>query len=268
MRLGNLKIKLEPEAEINFEIESEYGWLKGKYFPNRAIEHFAEVFARHVGHQSEPDFVDRSARFEPYMKYAVTLLERFARKEFENALKNSVLKLETHTLIAVEGVEQKKATERIDKLANKIRKEIKLEMNAPKRGGARKELAREYFTSNDELILYAETVSGLRPLWEFITRFFSERGYDFDCLRDVRDTPLFSTLSQAHNDVPEDLLRTVFQRERFDILNTQDKLSLSPLGLSLEHARRELSIGQYAAETLKKRFNEGRKLLRAATRKD
>jgi hypothetical protein len=268
MRSDNLKIKVEPQTEINYAIESEYGWLEGKYFPDRAMEHLAEIFAHHVGLQFEIDFVERSELFEPYMKYAEALLERFARREFENALKNLVLKLEAHTLIAVEGVEPKKATERIDKLADEIKKEVKRDMDAPKRGGAREKLKRKYFTSNDELIRYAETVNGLRPLWGHITRFFSERDYDFDCLSDVKKTPSFGTLSQAYSDVPDDLLRTVFRKERPDTLSGQEKLSLSPLGLSLEHARRELGIGSFAAETLKKRYNEGKKLLREATKKN
>ena len=267
MEADNLKVKVQPEAEITFEIKSDYGWLDGIYFPNRALEHFWLIFSQHVDHQQEPDYVDRSAQFEPYLKYAEALLERFARKEFENALKNLVLKIEAQTLIAVDGLTPKEATKRIDKLVDEIKKEIKQDLNAPKRGGSRKELERAYFKTDAELIHYAETVNSLRPLWEFITRFFRERDYEVNCLRDVREAPLFSTLSQAHGDVPEDLLRTVFRRERFDTLDEQEKFSLSPLGLALEHARQELGIGHHAAETLKKKFYEGKKLLKAATKK-
>lgn len=262
-----MKVKIQPETEIKYKIESEYGWLEGTYFPNHALEHFWLIFAQHVNHKQEPDYVDRSTQFEPYMKYAEGLLEHFARKEFENALKNLVLKIEAQALIAVDGVTPKEATERINKLADEIKREVKRDMNAPKRGGARKELEREYFTTNEELISYAEAVNSLRPLWEHITRFFRERDYGLSCLSDVRQTHLFNALSQVCVNVPDDLLRNVYRRERFDLLDEKTKLALSPRGLALEHARRELGIGRYAAETLKKRFLEGRKLLKAATQK-
>ncbi|MDT7779078.1 MAG: hypothetical protein QOC99_1590 [Acidobacteriota bacterium] len=263
-----MKAKVQPEAEIKFEIESDYGRLEGTYFPNRAVDHLWLLFAQHVDHRQEPDDVDRSAQFEPYIKFAEPMLERFARKEFENALKNLILKVEAQTLIAVDGVTPKEATKRIDKLVDEIKKENKQDMNAPKRGGARKELERAYFTTDAERMVFAEIVNSLRPLWEFITRFFRDREYEVSCLRDIREAPLFSTLSQAHGDVPEDLLQVVFDRERFDKLDEQTKLALSPLGLALEHARLELGIGKHSAETLKKRFHEGRKLLKAATKKN
>jgi hypothetical protein len=261
-----LKVKVKPETEIKYEIESEYGWLEGTYFPNRALEHFWLIFSQHVNHQQEPVHVDRAAQFEPYIKHAEALLERFARKEFENALKNLVLKIEAQTLIAVDGVTPKEATKRIDKLAAKIKKEIKMDLDAPKRGGTRKELARQYFTSTDELISYAQTVNSLRPLWGYVTNFFKQHDYELACLIAVKDSPVFINLTQGCSSVPEDLLRQVFHREDFTELNEQEKQALSPLGLALEHSRRELGISKYAAETLKKRYNEGKKLINDITK--
>ena len=261
-----MKIKVKPETEIKYEIESEYGWLECTYFPNRALEHFWLIFSRHVDHQQEPDYVDRSAQFEPYVKYAEALLERFARKEFENALKNLVLKIEAQTLIAVDDVKPNEATKRIDKLVDEIKKEIKQDLNAPKRGGSRKELKRQYFTNDAELILYTETVNSLRPLWGYVTNFFKQRDYGHACLNDVKSSPVFINLAQVCSSVPDDLLRQVFRREDFSKLNEQETQALSPLGLALEHSRRELGIGKYAAETLKKRYNEGKKLINDITK--
>lgn len=176
-----MKVKVQPEEEIKYQIESDYGWLECTYYPNRAIEHFSSLFSHYAQHMVEPNWIDNSTKYSLYMNYATDLLERFTKQEFERALRNLVLKIEVQTLIAVENIEPKEATKRINKLADSIKKEAKRDMNAPKRGGARKERERQYFTSNAEFLNYAETVNSLRPLWTYATHYFKQRYYDENC---------------------------------------------------------------------------------------
>jgi hypothetical protein len=76
---------------------------------------------------------------------------------------------------------------------------------------------------------------------------------------------MFLKLSEFCENVPEKLLTKVYRRESFFELDKRTKLELSPLGLALEHSRLELRIGRYSVETLKKRYEAGKKLLKAAT---
>lgn len=257
-------IKEAQPTETSYKIESDYGWLESKYFPDRAVEHFVNTFAKHVAgdNVNNPDYIDAPSRYSPYVAYASQLLERYAKQELEQALKNLVLKIEVQTLIAVEGKEPKEATKAIDKLVQNFAKETKVQLSAPKHGGVRRQ--RKNFVTDGELATFAKTVNSLRPLWEFITRYFQQYGHDLTGKDKIKTDKKFIDLSRFTT-VPNSLLDKARRRTNMYLPGKNQNIALEPLGLALEHARLELSIGPYAVETLRKRYTEGKKILKQFT---
>jgi hypothetical protein len=124
----------------------------------------------------------------------------------------------------------------------------------PSRGG--KNNKSKHFVSDDDYKRLARKGEELIPLWEFITRFFEDLGYDAGCSAMIKRHSRFKELARPCAQIPDDLVNRVFKRK------SEAGEKYWPLAFALEHARRELGIEyEYKFWTLKKYYEKGKNLI-------
>ena len=123
------------------------------------------------------------------------------------------------------------------------------------KGGSREKS--KTFQTPQDCVEYFKKVRDLHPLWNYITDFFEKNDYA-SCDKLIRKDKKFIKLTEKCQSVPESLVRKIYERQ-----NPQSKPlkpDLQPLGLALEHARSELGIDCVGHETLRKSYQDGKKL--------
>ena len=128
--------------------------------------------------------------------------------------------------------------------------------NIPKQWGGARRKPKDFTPEMCER--FAEKTQELQPLWDFIIEFFERECYDEGCLRAVKELSLFKDRSATCSvEVPEALLKRVFQRER------KGSQEYWPRTFALLHAKIELGItNEYAISTLHGFYSKGNELLK------
>jgi hypothetical protein len=128
--------------------------------------------------------------------------------------------------------------------------------NIPKQWGGPRRKPKDFTPETCER--FAKKTQELQPLWEFITEFFETNDYVPSCIKMVRLHEMFEELSSVCNgEVPEDLLKRVFQRER------KGGQEYWPRTFALMHAKVELGItNPSAVSTLHEHYYNGSKSLK------
>jgi hypothetical protein len=111
-----------------------------------------------------------------------------------------------------------------------------------RRGGDRK--SEPEWREAETLKQYKRKVNELRPLWEFITKFYAENYDDEGWMNMLRESSHFKALSQDCHTIPPELLKRLAGKG-------SDKREREPLALALEHARRELTLPIRSSATLR-----------------
>jgi hypothetical protein len=124
------------------------------------------------------------------------------------------------------------------------------------RGGHNREP--DYPWDDEKLKAFAYKADHLRSLWEYAIKFFEKVEYDPECLSMLRSKRDFANVSL-------NLLREAFNGRK-SCWENGEKIppKFSPFAFALEHTRRELNIDrEYKFSTLKKRYSEGKDLLKS-----
>ena len=90
-------------------------------------------------------------------------------------------------------------------------KQTRVAIRAPRQGGPRRKSS--HFKTNEEIKKFARKADELLPLWEFITDCFEKNSYDPESPKIVMIRSEFKELSQNCKQVPQDLMKNVFQRK-------------------------------------------------------
>jgi hypothetical protein len=134
-----------------------------------------------------------------------------------------------------------------------------------KRGGARKR-KNIWLETDEECAEFAKLVDGLRPLWTYLIKYFEWVGYDSDNEEAVKGTTKYKVLSVSSKEVPQKLINEARRREVLKEEGRKIPPQIQPRGLALAHAAHELGFAdKYKYETLKKRYERGKRALELST---
>lgn len=116
------------------------------------------------------------------------------------------------------------------------------------------------FNEDEDFKQFFRKTEELRPLWRFITDYFERNDYDAGCAASVRMQERFKELSKTCINVPNNLLKKIFERK------ASGGEKLSPIAFALEHAYCEIKINRQNGNipsywTLKTYYDRGKKLL-------
>ncbi len=129
----------------------------------------------------------------------------------------------------------------------------KKRMKSPTRGG---DTRTKYCWNEEALRRYSNLVDDLKPFWIFVKDFYDDYSED-DWMPMLKESKMFKSLPEHCKTLTHGVLAQVANANL-------RKESRQPLSLACEHARLVLGVAEYACQTLRAKYSEGRRLRKSA----